>query len=96
MTRPLALLATLAACNGGLGGPRECPYEEIAPTEVCNFQSRTQVVCATCDPSECSNCPEVWECIGEGTWGSKYGGECACIDPDGYYIQDSGNCRPDS
>lgn len=100
MTRSLvlALLGTLAACNGGLGGPRECPYEEIAPIEDCTFAKRMQFSCSTCDPTECSNCPHVWQCgsvDGVQQWVPANDYKCVCTGADGN-TPDTGNCWPDS
>lgn len=98
----LLVVSALSGCKGVVWENRECPYEEIAPTERCTFERRGMMRCSTCDPVACSNCPPVWMCgrsgAGDGAepWIGTTDYDCECLDSYGYVMDSMDGCAPDS
>lgn len=82
------LLGVFLACKGG-AGDRTCPKEDIVPTERCGRNNEDILACASCDPSECTNCPVSWRCSGADSGWVYSGYTCDCITDDGDLIRDS-------
>lgn len=99
----MTLLWVLLACKGCEDeAPLEsfgCPESQILPTETCaGDRDYLKLVCASCDPLECANCPTYWYCTRSNNIWHWQGGDsidCDCIGDDGYLIQ-TPECTHDS